>query len=271
MKPTLAVEDNALPFASRKAEDTPGHWLLARLGKTVLRPGGRHLTEKLVTAVPVKGSDVVEIAPGVGLTARLLVEQQPSSYVGIEDDPNAAQLTSDVLAGRGDVINTNAKQTSLESSSKDLALGEAMLTMQTDKSKDEIVSEVVRVLRPGGRYAIHELALVPDEINEEIATDMRRDLARSIKVNARPLTIGEWKDLMVRNGLVVETVLTAPMSLLKVSRVIADEGILGTLRIGRNFLRDKDARKRVIIMWKTFHKHRHSMKAVALVARKPVS
>ncbi len=263
------VDADELPFATRKAEDTPGHWLLARLGKKVLRPGGRHLTEKLVAAVPAAGKDVVEIAPGIGLTAKLLVDQEPNSYTGIEDDPNAAHITAGVVGERGKVINTNAKETSLESESKDLALGEAMLTMQGDNAKDEIVTEVARILRPGGSYAIHELALVPDEINEKIATDLRRDLARSIKVNARPLTIGEWKDLMTRHGLEVQTVMTAPMSLLKVHRVIADEGILGTLKIGLNFLRDKDARKRVIIMWKTFHKHRHSMKAVALVATKP--
>ena len=36
----MIEDEEALPFAQRKAEDTPGRWLLARLGKRVLRPGG---------------------------------------------------------------------------------------------------------------------------------------------------------------------------------------------------------------------------------------
>jgi ubiquinone/menaquinone biosynthesis C-methylase UbiE len=43
----------------------------------------------------------------------------------------------------------------------------AMLTMQGDPAKHAIVAEASRVLRPGGRYAIHELALTPETISDE--------------------------------------------------------------------------------------------------------
>ncbi|NUE91250.1 SAM-dependent methyltransferase, partial [Escherichia coli] len=33
-----------LPFADRPVEKAPGHWVLARAGKTVLRPGGLALS-----------------------------------------------------------------------------------------------------------------------------------------------------------------------------------------------------------------------------------
>src|SRR6476660_1684537 len=50
----------------------PGHWLLARLGKRVLRPGGRQLTNRMIEALNIGPSDaVVEFAPGLGETARL--------------------------------------------------------------------------------------------------------------------------------------------------------------------------------------------------------
>jgi hypothetical protein len=126
-----------------------------------------------------------------------------------------------------------------------------------------------KVLRPGGQYAIHELALVPDDIAEPVSTDLRRALARSIKVNARPLTVAEWTALLADAGFEVDAVYTADMALLEFRRLIADEGVLGTLRIAVNYLRRPDARRRVNGMWLTFHRHRHSLAAVAIVARKP--
>lgn len=54
-----------LPFAQRKTEDMPGHWLLARLGKRVLRPGGRELTEQLLDDAQLSGIDVLATKPRV--------------------------------------------------------------------------------------------------------------------------------------------------------------------------------------------------------------
>lgn len=263
-----ATAAGALPFAQRKTADVPGHWLLARLGKRVLRPGGRRLTEAMVAALPVAGHDVVELAPGVGHTAQLLLSAAPSSYTGVEEDTAAVALTAGVIGRRGTVTQGDAKATGLADASADVVVNEAMLTMQTDKSKAQIVTEVARILRPGGTYAFHELALMPDDIDPEIATDVRKGLARSIKVNARPLTIAEWRTLLTDHGFEVTAVRTAPMALLKLRRNIDDEGLAGTLRIGRNYLRDAEARRRVNDMWRTFHRHRKAMVAVAVVARK---
>jgi len=38
------------------------------------------------------------------------------------------------------------------------------------------MSEAARILRPGGGYVIHELAMRPDTIPEEPATEIRRAL-----------------------------------------------------------------------------------------------
>lgn len=57
---------DALPLADRDAAHLPGHWLLARLGKRVLRPGGKELTARMLTDAKLRGVDVVEFAPGLG-------------------------------------------------------------------------------------------------------------------------------------------------------------------------------------------------------------
>src|SRR5215208_2548433 len=61
------------PGEGLKTEKMPGHWVLARMGKRVLRPGGMELTRRMLDALRISESDdVVEFAPGMGVTARVL-------------------------------------------------------------------------------------------------------------------------------------------------------------------------------------------------------
>lgn len=176
---------SSVPQSARRVDDVQGHWLLARLGKRVLRPGGLELT------------------------------------------------------------------------------------MQTERGKRAIIEEAVRLLRPGGRYAIHELGLCPDDLDAAVGEEIRKDLARTIKVNARPLTASEWRRLLGEAGLEVEWSGTAPMALLQVRRNLADEGLGRVLRIAWNLLRDAGARRRVLAMRRTFVRHADRLTGIALIARKP--
>ena len=261
------------PMSSRSDDSVQGHWLLARLGKRVLRPGGVELTRTLLSRAEVADADVLELAPGLGRTASEILALGPRTYTGAEADPDAANTVRGVLAEHGAEHGTvrvaDAADTGLPDASRDVVIGEAMLTMQGDAAKHAIVAEAARVLRPHGRYAIHELALTPDTVSAEISTEIRQSLARSIKVNARPLTIAEWSQLLTDHGLVIDQVATAPMALLQPRRVIADEGLFGALRFAKNLLLQPDARKRVLAMRHTFRKHRDRLTAVAIVARKP--
>ncbi|ALR10274.1 methyltransferase [Mycobacteroides saopaulense] len=264
------VEKQILPLAGRRDEDLPGHWLLARLGKRVLRPGGLELTTRLLAAGRVTDADVVELGPGLGRTARDIVALRPRSYVGVDDTAAATQSVRDVVAPCGGrVIVADAASTGLPDASADVVVGEAMLTMQSDKAKRAIVDEAYRVLRPGGRYAIHELGLTPDSVDTETKDNIRRALARSIKVNARPLTVAEWSELLRVSGFEVVSTDRAPMALLKPRRVIADEGILGALHLVKNVLLHGGARKRVLAMRRTFNQHKGALTAVALVGVRP--
>lgn len=227
------------------------------------------MTRTLLTGAQVTGADVLELAPGLGRTAAEILARSPRSYVGAESDPDAAGLTRKAIAGRGEVLTTDATDTGLPDASTDVVIGEAMLTMQGNDAKNAIVSEASRVLRPYGRYAIHELALTPDDVPEEISTDIRQSLARAIKVNARPLTVAEWSQLLANHGLIVDHVATAPMALLRPRRLIADEGFFGALRFAKNVLLQPAARRRVLTMRNTFRRHRDRLTAVAIVAHKP--
>lgn len=248
-----------------------GHWLLARLGKRVLRPGGIGLTRRLLSAAaPAPGERVVELGPGVGRTAELLLASRPSSYRAVDPNPEGRDQVATILDKHpgAEYVVADAAATGLPDASADLVVGEAMLTIQSDEHKRAVVAEAVRVLAPGGRYAIHELALRGDRSAEELDA-VRRTISRTIKVGARPLPLGDWRKLLTEAGLEVEWTGTAPMHLLEPRRLIEDEGLLGAARFWRAVRRTPGARDRVRAMRQSFRLQGELLTAVGVVARKP--
>lgn len=246
----------------------PGHWLLAKLGKCVLRPGGIDLTRVMLRALEVCSDDeVVEFAPGLGLTAQEVLRSNPRAYTAVERDENAAARLARRL-GPGRVIHASAECTGLPARCASAVYGEAMLSMQTPEQKLRIVQEARRLLRPGGRYAIHELCAVPDFLPQETMREMQRRMSLNIHVGVRLLTARNWKALLEQCGFRIEFEAKAPMHLLEPKRVVRDEGAARTLRIVWNVLRDRQARSRVLQMRALFRDYRDHLQAIALVARK---
>jgi phospholipid N-methyltransferase len=249
----------------------PGHWVLAKLGKKVLRPGGIALTRWMLTELQIHPEDeVVEFAPGLGVTTRLTLQQNPKQYIAIEQNEKAAHEVRKQLSGnrRRCLIGT-AENTGLPDHSASVVYGEAMLTMQSPAQKNAIIQEAKRILKPGGRYGIHELSLTPDQLPVEKKSEICRQLAKSLRVNAKPLTISEWRQLFMDHGFVVTTVHTAPMHLLHLRNILRDEGWLGTLRIAGRAVTQPQARQRVWMMRKTFLNHASHLQACCLIAQLP--
>lgn len=251
-------------------EKMPGHWLLARMGKRVLRPGGLELTHRLLDDLAVSADDdVVEFAPGLGVTARLTLARRPHSYTAIERDRNAAATVDSYLAGpRQQCVVGTAEETGLPDESASVVYGEAMLSMQPAASKGRIVAEAARLLKPGGRYGIHELCLVPDDVDESIREAIAQELSDGIHVGVRPLTVREWREQLEVAGLTVTNQHTAPMHLLEPARIVKDEGVLRAARFVWNIARHATARTRVLAMRRTFRKYDRHLAAIALVATK---
>ena len=257
----------ARPGAGLKTEKLPGHWVLARLGKRVLRPGGMGLTRRMLASLGIRESDdVIEFAPGMGVTAWLTLALRPASYTAVERDEAAAEVVRDYLAGdKRRCVLGSAAETGLPAASATVVYGEAMLTMQTDETKRQIVREAARLLVPGGRYAIHEMCL-QDGVEGDVRSDVERALTGVVHHGVRPLSVSEWRRLLEGEGFEVKATETAPMALLEPARVIRDEGFFRALRFALNVLRDTDARRRVFEMRRVFHRHRGQIAAVAIMA-----
>ncbi len=260
-------------MGNNSIDATQGHWLLSKMGKRVLRPGGRELTLQMVEALKItRGNSVVEFAPGLGFTARKIMEKHPDSYTGIELNREAAErLSGKFKASNFRFINAAAGDVPLPNQISDKVFGEAMLTMQPDHRKREIISEAFRLLKPGGLYGIHELALHPETIDQQLKSTIKKALAQTVKINARPLTAGEWKNILVEEGFEIQTVLTGKMLLLEPKRILQDEGVFRTIKIGFNFLKHKDLGARLLKMRKVFRDYGNHLKAIVIIAQKPTS
>lgn len=268
-----APTTTALPGASIDPSKLPGHWTLAKMGKRVLRPGGLELTTAILEGLDITSSaDVTEFAPGLGATTQLLLDRTPSTYTGVERDPDAADAVRSILRGEQDrCIEATAQDSGLGDSSADVVTGEAFLTMQSPDNKQRIVREAFRILRPGGRYGLHEMCLRPDGLDPDVQQQIRDELTHSIRVGARPLTVDDWRKLLEDAGFTIDSEKIVDMALLRPRRLIADEGIGRAVKIGFNIVRNADARRRVAAMRKIFNTHRDQLGAVALVATKPVA
>lgn len=257
-------------MSNKKLDTKQGHWILAQMGKKVLRPGGKELTLQLINGLHIGNTDkVVEFAPGLGFTASITLKNNPKTYTGVELNEEAAQILRKNINGKDrEIIVRNASESTLPDNSSDKVYGEAMLTMHADHRKSEIIKEASRILKKGGLYGIHELGLTPNELENTTKAKIQRELAEVIKVNARPLTEMEWKTLLEKEGFKIVEVFKNTMHLLEPKRVVQDEGFFRTLKILYNVITHPKARKRILAMRKVFLKYENEMNAIAIVAEK---
>jgi ubiquinone/menaquinone biosynthesis C-methylase UbiE len=264
------TETFAMAFDAQPAEKMPGHWLLARLGKRVLRPGGVELTRQMLDALAIGARDkVVELAPGMGHTAERVLALGPASYIGVDRDAGAAASLQRRL-GRDGVrfVEGTAEDTGLPGEAATVIFGEAMMSMHPDTVKRRVVAEAWRVLKRGGRYGIHELCVIPEDMPESRKKAIQAELARAIHHGVVPLTRMEWRELMESAGFTVTAEYEAPMHLLEPRRMIQDEGMARALTIACRMLLMPRARRRVLRMRSVFRSLSDSLRAVSLIAEK---
>lgn len=271
MNCTICAPSSKRGSAVGDADKMPGHWLLASLGKRVLRPGGLELTRVMLDRLSISAADsVIEFAPGLGVTARMTLQRNPAAYTAIERDASAATTLCRYLTRPSwTCMAGSAEQVPLPGESATVIYGEAMLTMQRPEQKRRILAEAFRLLKPGGRYGIHEMILTPDDLSAELKTEISHEMSRNIHVGARPLTACEWRGLLEITGFAVQFEANAPMHLLKTRRLIQDEGPGRALRFAFNVLCNPDARRRVLAMHRMFSKHARHLAAVTIIAIKP--
>lgn len=248
----------------------PAHWMLGRLGKKVMRPGGFAMSERMISNLAITTSDdVVEMWPGLGRTAALALSRHPRSYTGIERGQAEAARARSQLAGTDHrCVVAPVHHSGLPDDSASVVYGEALLTLEPASRKAAVLAEVVRLLRSAGRYGIHELLLTPDNLTEAAKDEIENVLTRVLRIGARPLTRPEWRTLLASHGFTVDAEEVSPLLLLDPRTVLADEGIGGTATILGRSLAHPSVLPRLTRIWRTFHHYRDNLGAITLVAHR---
>lgn len=162
----------------------------------------------------------------------------------------------------------SAERSGLPDSAATVVYGEALLSMQTQEQKSRIVSEACRLLASGGRYGIHELCLLPDDISDTLRHEIQTAMSKEIHVGVQPLTRKEWARLFEQHGLKVTWHCEASMHLLEPRRVLQDEGLVGALRFAVNLARTPMLRHRVFAMRRLFSRYEKHLGSISLIGQR---
>ena len=231
-----------------------GHKFLKNLGKTRLRPGGIKGTNFLFAHIEFKKGDrILEVACNRGVNLFALAKQYPkTTFIGIDVD-KVAILEAQLEAMKNNLnniefIRADAFHLEFPENSFDYIINEAMLTMFSNKSKTKALSEYYRVLKPGGLLLTH-------------------DILFAINVNVSPLSKEDWLSLFEEAKFKTVNCMHDKLTLLTVSGLLADEGVINSLRIIKNGFK-KDNRKQFIKMGTTFKKLEKDMNFICFVNKK---
>jgi ubiquinone/menaquinone biosynthesis C-methylase UbiE len=221
------------------------------LGLTVIHPGGLKATKKLEDTLQIDSkTKVLDIACGKGSTAFYLAEKYGCSVVGIDISKELIQEANDLcekkrLNDQVKFIVGNAMDLPFDDNQFDIAISQGILVFVDDKTKT--INEASRVLKNGGKAGWIELSWKkePDEVFLDKVFSILRAYCLT---NAR--TYDGWKKIFRKatdHNLVVikgKTITSNFFDTLK------EEGVVNTLKITFNSIKNREIRSRLKIMGK---------------------
>lgn len=253
----------------------PAHWMLGRLGKKVMRPGGLTPSLHMLDALQIgSDDDVVDMWPGLGVTTERTLAAHPRSYTAIERGAAEAARVQRMLTHANETgaarrcLVEPAHKTSLADGAASVVYGEALLTLEPAKRKVATVAEAARLLRSGGRYGIHELLLTPKSLPESAKDDIETTLTRVLHVLARPLTTDEWRRQLEAGGFEVDFEETGKMLLLDIPTFLSDEGLWGSTMFTARCLAHPSVLPRITEIWNVFRRYRDNLGAIVMTAHR---
>jgi ubiquinone/menaquinone biosynthesis C-methylase UbiE len=219
------------------------------LGLTVIHPGGLKATQKLEDTLKIDSkTKVLDIACGKGSTAFYLAEKYGCSVVGIDISEELIQEARNTckkkrLDNKVKFIVGNAMDLPFDDNQFDVAISQGILVFVSDKTKT--INEASRVLKNGGKAGWVELSW-KKEPNEEFLDKVFNILRAYCLTNA--LTYEGWKKIFQKSNKHNLVIIKGKTITSTLFETIKEEGIINTIKITLNSIKNSEIRNRLKIM-----------------------
>lgn len=241
------------------------HEFLSRLGKQILRPGGKKGTNFLLKHTKISASsNVLEVACNQGETLIKLYKKYKCNIVGVDNNQHFINLAQSnikrkMLGKKIGLLCCDAEKMPFMDNSIDIIITQAMLTMLSDDKFKLVLKEYFRILKPGGLLLTHDLVIYDNSLINQL---------RSLTlVPVNPKHPKEWKKLFILNDFSIKRELIGKMNLINPLGLLCNEGF-NTLKILRNGLK-KENKKRFKQLYSFFNKNRKKLGFICLINEKP--
>lgn len=251
----------------------PTHMFLAKLGKTMLRPGGREGTDRIIEACCLtEDTKVLEVAPNMGTTAIHLAKTFGCQVTGVDINVESvrkaqANIEKEGLEELVSIQHGNATSLPFEDNSFDVVINEAMLTMLPHELKQKAIAEYCRVLKPGGTLATHDL-LIKQELPGQQLGEKLQDLRQLILVNAQPMNEEGWRCLFEEAQFASVECAVGKLNLLSLKGLIEDEGWDGLIKMIENARKNEDDEAYFLSLIRNFDANCDLYGHITVVAKK---
>lgn len=248
-------------------------------------PGGLVMTRRMLQGAGVDArARVLALAPGFSPTTAGVIRSWPRSWTGVEplepalsdarkaaapSRPGPLGLLERIVHGvdpapsdLAEVVRAPLDRTGLPDESISSAYGEGVLSGCEEGGIEAILSELARVLEPGGRCAFHELTLS--------YTATPSVVSRLAEVGLRALTPDAWRAACEAAGLVPCGETSGPIAHPGGAELIADGGLGGALGRMKALARNRDAAGLARTAYRTLRDAGDQLEAIVVLAERPL-
>jgi len=182
--------------------------------------GGLEATEALIELCHIgKGSYILDVGSGVGVTPCFLAKRYGCQVVGVDISPRMVErsrerVTREKVADRIEFRVADAQDLPFKDDLFDAVITESVTAFPADKQK--AVNEYARVTKPGGFVGLNESVWLKVPPPPEVVAWAAQDLG----ANVQPLLSDAWAGLLETAGLTEITVRTYTINIKDEAREI---------------------------------------------------